>query len=49
MLTGIFSTFLIPETAGRSLEELSNENQVGFVKGVAKKIKTREDGLVVEA
>jgi MFS transporter, PHS family, inorganic phosphate transporter len=49
MATGILSTFLIPETKQKSLEELSNEPQVGFVKGVAKKIKTRDDGLVIEA
>ncbi|PAV16095.1 phosphate transporter [Pyrrhoderma noxium] len=36
MLTGIGSTLLLPETMGRSLEELSNENQDGFVRGVAK-------------
>jgi len=46
MLTGIFSTLLIPETKQKSLEELSNESQEGFVRGVAKKIETR-DGLVV--
>ncbi|EJD06711.1 phosphate permease [Fomitiporia mediterranea MF3/22] len=34
MLTGIFSTLLLPETKGRSLEELSNENQEGFIAGV---------------
>ncbi|KDR76371.1 hypothetical protein GALMADRAFT_247813 [Galerina marginata CBS 339.88] len=34
MLTGIFSTLLLPETKGQTLEELSNENQDGFVKGV---------------
>jgi PHS family inorganic phosphate transporter-like MFS transporter len=34
MLTGIFSTLLIPETKGRSLEELSNEDQEGFVQGM---------------
>jgi MFS transporter, PHS family, inorganic phosphate transporter len=33
MLTGIFSTLLLPETKGRTLEELSNENQEGFVTG----------------
>jgi len=33
MFTGIFSTLLLPETKGRSLEELSNEDQDGFVKG----------------
>ncbi|KAG6893152.1 hypothetical protein C0992_011144, partial [Termitomyces sp. T32_za158] len=32
MLTGIFSTFLIPETKGLSLEELSNENQENFIR-----------------
>jgi len=36
MLTGIFSTLLLPETKGKTLEELSNEDQDGFVKGVAK-------------
>jgi hypothetical protein len=33
MLTGIASTLLLPETKGKSLEELSNENQVGFLRG----------------
>jgi len=33
MLTGIFSTLLLPETKGRSLEELSNEDQDTFVAG----------------
>jgi len=33
MLTGIFSTMLLPETKGKSLEELSNEDQDGFVQG----------------
>ena len=32
MLTGFFSTLLIPETKGKSLEELSNEQQEGFVR-----------------
>jgi hypothetical protein len=36
MLTGIFSTLLLPETKGRSLEELSNEEQDGFVQGISK-------------
>jgi len=35
MLTGIFSTLLLPETGFRTLEELSNEDQDGFVSGVA--------------
>ena len=34
MLTGIFSTLLIPETKGRTLEDLSNEDQDGFVQGM---------------
>ncbi|KAG5635967.1 hypothetical protein H0H81_009536 [Sphagnurus paluster] len=33
MLTGIFSTLLLPETKGKTLEELSNEDQDGFVQG----------------
>jgi len=33
MLTGIFSTLLIPETKGKTLEELSGEDQEGFVRG----------------
>ena len=33
MLTGIFSTLLLPETKGKTLEELSNEEQEGFLKG----------------
>jgi len=35
MLTGIGSTLLLPETKGKTLEELSNENQTGFVQGYA--------------
>jgi hypothetical protein len=31
MLTGIFSTLLLPETVGQSLEVLSNEDQDNFV------------------
>lgn len=34
MLTGIFSTMLIPETKGRTLEDLSNEDQEGYIHGV---------------
>jgi PHS family inorganic phosphate transporter-like MFS transporter len=34
MLTGIFSTRLIPETRGRTLEDLSNEDQEGYIRGV---------------
>ncbi|EIN06400.1 phosphate transporter [Punctularia strigosozonata HHB-11173 SS5] len=33
MLTGIASTLLVPETKQKSLEELSNEQQEGFVRG----------------
>ncbi|CAL1716624.1 unnamed protein product [Somion occarium] len=41
MLTGIFSTYLIPETKQKSLEDLSNEEQDGFVAGPA----PRDDSL----
>ncbi|KAH8118097.1 phosphate permease [Phellopilus nigrolimitatus] len=44
MLTGIFSTLLLPETMNRTLEDLSNENQDGFIAGVAgKPVATQED------
>ncbi|KAJ7260310.1 major facilitator superfamily domain-containing protein [Mycena haematopus] len=46
MLTGIFSTLLLPETKQLSLEELSNENQDGFVRGPTTKIEI-EVGVVV--
>ncbi|KAI0775042.1 phosphate transporter [Trametes elegans] len=36
MLTGIFSTLLIKETNQKSLEDLSNERQDGFIAGVAR-------------
>jgi PHS family inorganic phosphate transporter-like MFS transporter len=35
MATGFFSTLLIPETKGRTLEDVSNEEQKGFVQGPA--------------
>jgi len=35
MLTGIGSTLLLPETKQRTLEEISNEDQTGFIEGVA--------------
>jgi PHS family inorganic phosphate transporter-like MFS transporter len=35
MLTGIASTLLLPETKGKSLEELSGEDQENFVRGHA--------------
>ncbi|CAE6373390.1 unnamed protein product [Rhizoctonia solani] len=47
MLTGLFATFLIPETKGRSLEELSNESQDGFISGGAGPLELR-DGVVVD-
>ncbi|KAH8980882.1 phosphate permease [Lactarius akahatsu] len=47
MLTGIFSTLLIPETKGKSLEELSNEDQEGFVQGV-NEVRVNKDGLIVQ-
>ncbi|KAI0648947.1 phosphate transporter [Trametes meyenii] len=35
MLTGIFSTLLITETNQKTLEDISNEKQDGFIEGVA--------------
>ncbi|KAM6499658.1 Major facilitator superfamily domain containing protein [Amanita muscaria] len=35
MMTGIGSTLWLPETSGRTLEDLSNERQRGFVQGYA--------------
>lgn len=32
MISGVFSTMLLPETRGRSLEDLSNEDQEGFIR-----------------
>jgi len=46
MLTGIFSTLLIPETKGKSLEELSNEDQDGFVLGV-NEVRLNKEGLII--
>ncbi|CAK5268566.1 unnamed protein product [Mycena citricolor] len=46
MLTGIFSTLLLPETKQRTLEELSFENQEGFLKAPTAKIEI-QDGVVV--
>jgi len=46
MLTGIFSTLLIPETKGKTLEELSNERQEGFVSGV-NEVRINKEGLLV--
>jgi PHS family inorganic phosphate transporter-like MFS transporter len=46
MLTGIFSTLLLPETMGRTLEDLSNEDQEGFVQGV-NEVRVK-DGIIVQ-
>ncbi|KAJ7716744.1 phosphate transporter [Mycena maculata] len=46
MLTGIFSTLLLPETKQKSLEELSNENQDGFLRGPTTQIEV-QDGIVI--
>ncbi|KAK7044811.1 inorganic phosphate transporter [Favolaschia claudopus] len=46
MLTGIFSTLLVPETKQQSLEELSNESQEGFVRKPMAQLEV-QDGLVV--
>ncbi|KAF7375040.1 Inorganic phosphate transporter [Mycena sanguinolenta] len=46
MLTGIFSTLLLPETKQQSLEDLSNEMQLGFVRGPTTHIAI-QDGLIV--
>ncbi|KAL0574109.1 hypothetical protein V5O48_007842 [Marasmius crinis-equi] len=48
MLTGIFSTLLIPETKGKSLEELSNEDQEGFYRGPTRQPEVR-DGIIQDA
>lgn len=42
MLTGVFSTLLLPETMGRTLEEISNESQQGFIRGPAEPIQSSE-------
>lgn len=33
MMTGVFSTLLIPETNQRTLEDLSNEDQKAYITG----------------
>ena len=43
MMTGAFSTLLVPETMGRTLEEMSNEKQDGFIRGVQAPIGDRID------
>ncbi|KAJ7773060.1 inorganic phosphate transporter [Mycena metata] len=46
MLTGVFSTLLLPETKQLSLEELSNEKQEGFLRGPTTQIEL-QDGIIV--
>jgi PHS family inorganic phosphate transporter-like MFS transporter len=46
MLTGVFSTLLLVETKQKTLEELSNETQEGFVRGTTTKIEIQV-GVVV--
>ncbi|KZO91131.1 phosphate permease [Calocera viscosa TUFC12733] len=46
MLTGIGSTLLLPETTNLTLEELSNENQEGFIRDVAPVVV--EDGIILQ-
>lgn len=41
MFIGIWTTLLIPETMNQSLEELSNEEQIGFVKQARKSTVTK--------
>nr|GAT60843.1 phosphate transporter [Mycena chlorophos] len=48
MLTGVFSTLLVPETKQLTLEELSNEEQEGFVRGQARRIRVDNGFLVHE-
>ena len=36
MITGVCSTMLLPETMGRSLEDMSNEDQEDFIVGLAR-------------
>ncbi|KAG6917700.1 hypothetical protein DXG01_001471 [Tephrocybe rancida] len=46
MLTGVFSTLLLSETNGFSLEQLSNEDQEGFIKGIVRNT-VISDGVIV--
>ncbi|KAJ7496435.1 phosphate transporter [Mycena latifolia] len=46
MLTGVFSTMLLPETKQKTLEELSNENQIGFLRGPTTRMEI-QDGIFV--
>ena len=47
MATGIGSTLIIKETKNKTLEDLSNENQDGFVEGVVAPVEI-QDGIVVD-
>ncbi|KAJ6454314.1 phosphate permease [Mycena vulgaris] len=47
MLTGVFSTLLVPETKGKSLEILSNENQEGFMQPPSAQMEV-DDGPRIE-
>ena len=38
MMTGVFSTLLIPETKQRTLEDLSNENQEAYITGIVRRM-----------
>lgn len=44
MLTGIFSTLLIDETNQRTLEDLSNEDQDGFISAPSEVQQPRASG-----
>lgn len=46
MLTGALSTLLLPETKGKTLEDLSNEKQRGFISGARGFM--IDDGLVLD-
>ncbi|SJL00026.1 related to phosphate:H+ symporter [Armillaria ostoyae] len=48
MLTGIFSTLLLPETKNKTLEELSNEDQEGFVRGTGH-VEVDDAGLIKQS
>ncbi|KAG8794433.1 Inorganic phosphate transporter pho84 [Ceratobasidium sp. 428] len=44
MLTGFFATFLIEETNGRTLEELSNESQDNFIANDSGQVENNDSG-----
>ncbi|KAF7358780.1 hypothetical protein MSAN_01217200 [Mycena sanguinolenta] len=45
-MSGVFSTLLVPETKGVSLEVLSNENQEGFMRAPRGEVNV-QDGIVI--